>query len=127
MTKTPYFEPRSLAVAAAHFRLVRSMIRLTGAGFAVAVVFTLISCVTTADGIWVTRRVRDVSEEDIRLAITSSWHRYIRQAQPMQIDVVSRDEIHVYWTNFKGAGQGYSIAKRVHGKWTCEERVIVIS
>src|SRR5437764_246762 len=101
--------------------------RWTGAALAIAIVFTLISCVTTADGIWVTGRIGDVSEEDIRHAIASSRNEYIRQARPMQIDVISRDEIHVFWTNFKGAGQGYGIAKRVHGKWTCEERVIVLS
>jgi len=80
-------------------------------------------------GIWITGWQQQVSPDDIRQAIAAcrGTGYQVETGKPHQIDVINHNEIHVVWTNFKGAGEGYSIAIRSHGKWTCEERVIVVS
>ena len=75
------------------------------------------------DGAWVIGRFHDVSEQDIQQAIAVCAHGgYVPKVKPRQIEVVGRNEIHVYW--FKGY-EGYDIAKRVRGRWNCEETVVV--
>ena len=88
----------------------------------------LVSCVTTVDGIWISGRVHEVSEDDIRQAIAACRSNDpSRKGEPRQIEVVSKDEINVYWIERKAVEPSHSIAKRVHGRWTCVERIIVIS
>jgi hypothetical protein len=93
-----------------------------------AAVLALASCVTTFDGVWVSGRANDVSAEDVRQAIAACERNdHVPRLKPRQIDVIDRDEIHIYWGELKAVYGGHSIAKRVRGKWTCEERVIIVS
>ena len=86
------------------------------------------SCVTTIDGAWVSGSVHDVTADDIRAAVAASraapkerlggrlGPRPATQ-RPRQIDVVSQDEIDVYWIERKAVNSGHDIVKRVRGKW----------
>jgi hypothetical protein len=100
------------------------LLRIAAAAVAAAI---LVSCVTTVDGVWISGRVHDVSENDIRQAIAACRRNDpMRKDNPRQIEVVSRDEIYVYWFERKAVDPSHSTAKRVRGRWTCEERVIVV-
>ena len=104
------------------------MSRLINALLAIVAVLALGSCVTTVDGVWVSGRTNDVSADDVRQAIAAcERHNQVPWLKPRQIDVITRDEIHVYWGELKAVYGGHSIAKRVRGKWTCEERVVITS
>ena len=102
------------------------MARATGllmsAGF-----LTMASCATTVDGIRVSGHADDVSSEDIRFAIAAcSESGVVRKAKPRQIEVVSKDEIHVYWFKQTALAGGYDLAKRVRAEWTCKDTVLII-
>ena len=94
---------------------------------AVTTLILLTSCAGTMDGIWLSGPLRDVTEQDIRQAIAAcSGGGYVPKVKPRQIDVISRNEIHVYWFSHKTVNATYDIAKRVRGRWTCDESVLVV-
>ena len=59
-------------------------------------------------------RVREVSEADIHAAIVA-FHREYSDITPGQIEIISRDQIQIYWHRV-GSGRS-SIIKRVGGRW----------
>ena len=59
-------------------------------------------------------RVREVSEADIHAAIVA-FHRQYADITPAQIEIVSHDEIQIYWHS--AASGRSSIVKRVGGRW----------
>src|SRR4051794_22588047 len=104
------------------------MTRLLRRSLLTAVSLALISCVTTIDGIWVSGRHSEVSPDDIRQVIAACrLGGPFRVGRPRQIDVINRDEIHVYWAERKAVYGGHDIAKRVRGHWICEDTVIITS
>jgi hypothetical protein len=108
--------------------LVRSVARITKAGLAITAVLIMTSCMTTVDGIRISGHPTEASPQDVRHAINAcSDSSKIRKVKPWQIEVVSRDEIHVYWLKPNPTVGGYDVAKRARGKWTCKESVITIS
>ena len=60
-------------------------------------------------------RVHDVSEADIQGAIVAFHHGEYRDVAVGQIEVVSRDEIHIYWSAKSSCC--LSILKRQQGRW----------
>jgi hypothetical protein len=103
------------------------MTRFSQLGLAFISLVVLASCATTVDGTRISGRAHDVSPEDIRQAVgacsdSSTAHR----RKPWQIEVVSRDEIHVYWFKQSKFGGSYDIAKRARGKWTCKDMALII-
>ena len=88
----------------------------------------LTCCVTTVDGTWVSGRVDDVSTDDIRSAVAVARHENLwGGGRPRQIDVISRDEIHIYWTERKAVYGGHDIMKRIQGRWRYDGRIIITS
>ena len=88
----------------------------------------LTSCATVIDGTWISGRVHDVSPEDIRTAISVARRQNLwGGGKPRQIDVVGRDEIHIYWTERKAVYGGHDILKRVQGTWRYDGRIIITS
>lgn len=98
------------------------------------------SCATSVDGSWVSGRVHDVTPQDVRAAVAAS--RAVREAtfreggvyswtyvgqRPRQIDIISADEIHIYWDDLKAVYPGHVIVKRIHGKWRYDSEIIVTS
>ncbi len=88
----------------------------------------LSSCVTTLDGAWLFGRVNDVSVEDIRAAIAADIraHPALRSGKLNRIDVVSTDEIHLYWAEYNVYG-GCNIIKRIQGRWEHYGGIVVTS
>ena len=85
------------------------------------------SCGTTVDGIRISGHSGYVSPEDIRWAIAAcSDSGAPRKVNPWQIEVASKNEIHVYWLKPNATSGGYDIAKRGRGKWTCKETVVTV-
>jgi len=116
------------SLVATHLVLVRPMSSVINSLAAAATVLALASCVTTVNGVWVSGRANDVSTDDVPQAIAAcERNNHVPRLKPRQIDVINSDEIHIYWGEPKAVYDGHSIAKRVQGKWTCEERIIIIS
>jgi hypothetical protein len=89
----------------------------------------LTSC-TTVSGLPVFGRLSDVSRDDIRAAIDAD----LRESQSPrftkihEVEVISRDEIHLHFRpKLLDEPTPYDIVRRIHGKWHCTERSIVIS
>jgi hypothetical protein len=114
----------------AHLVLVRPM-RFTPSIVILAASVTT-SCVALVDGSWVSGSKRAVSPDDIRAAVAVSRiplreRKAMMPSRPRQIDVVSEDEIHVYWYGLKANDASYVIAKRIAGQWRYDNEVIIIS
>jgi hypothetical protein len=98
----------------------------------------LTSCVMTVDGIWVSGRVHDLTTDDIRLAIAADLRELQTRARfrqmappasnskPRQIDVVGKDEIHLYWRERKAVNGSHDIVKRLRGKWRFDAEILEI-
>ena len=86
------------------------------------------SCVTTVDGTWVSGRVSDVSTADVVAAVAVARRQNLwGGGKPRQIDVISPDEIHIYWSERKAVYEGHDIVRRVQGRWRYDGRIIVTS
>jgi hypothetical protein len=70
--------------------------------------------------------VHDVSTEDIRAAIAADIraHPTLGRDKPRHVEVISVNEIHLYWPQRNAYG-GSDIIKRVHGNWQFYGQVIV--
>jgi hypothetical protein len=68
----------------------------------------------------------DVSEPDIRAAIAAdrATPRAIPGQKLREIEVISRDEIHLYWEFSKRENAGHNVVKRIRGKWRFEATVV---
>ena len=81
----------------------------------IAVSSALASCNTyRVEGTVTFGRVREVSEADIHAAIVA-FHSQYSDITPGQIEVISRDEIQIYWHRVSSGRS--SIIKRVGGRW----------
>jgi len=91
---------------------------------ALVAVSELASCVMVGD-IPVTGRARDVSITDIHAAIAAD---ITSRGQPVEIQVIDRDEIHLYYIRRYGNEEvGHITIKRMGGKWRYTGGVIVTS
>gem|GEM_PF-6214994 len=93
--------------------------------FLVAASSILSSCTTIVVGdahVW--GRTKDVSVEDIRAALAIAATDRYSHGQTPEAQVVSRDEIHVF---FERGGGNAVVVKRIRGKWRPGGYVIVTS
>jgi hypothetical protein len=91
----------------------------------VAAASILSSCTTIVVGdahVW--GRTKDVSAEDIRAALAVAAADRYSQGQTPEAQVISRDEIHVFFE--RGSGNAV-VVKRIRGKWRSGGYVIVTS
>ncbi len=88
--------------------------------------FAVGACTTMVDGISASGRVREVSTEDIRAAVAADIraHPTLSASKPSHVEVISVDEIHLYWPPRNVYG-GSDIVKRVRGRWQFYGQVIV--
>src|SRR5690349_2523146 len=100
------------------------MERAFGFGFLALGALAFSAC-TTVDGISASGRVRDVSTKDIRAAIAADIraHPNFSTAKPSHIEVISGNEIHLYWPPRNVYG-GSDIIKRIRGKWQFYGQVV---
>jgi hypothetical protein len=72
---------------------------------------------TYVDGVRTYGRLRAVSVADIRSAIIASKNARIGgPAEPYEVEVIGRDEIHVY-RGPRIQDRGWNIVRRINGKW----------
>ena len=89
---------------------------------------TLTSCATDSGAIR-SGRVGDVSAEDIRaaIAVDRKEQSYTWQGKLTEIEVVNRNEIHLFWNYTRRDYPGHHIVKRIHGVWRSAGRIVVTS
>jgi hypothetical protein len=82
------------------------------------------SCVTVG-GAPVTGRAHAVSIADVRAAIAADIP---RGAQPLEIHVINRNEIHLYYVPREGNESAtHHIIQRINGRWKYARGVLVTS
>jgi hypothetical protein len=77
------------------------------------------------DGIPIYGQVENIPEPTLRAAIVLD--RRLRTGRPRKIyliDVVSREELHVYHTPRNPRWEEYHIYKRIAGEWRLQDRVV---
>jgi hypothetical protein len=98
--------------------------RLLAMTLIVSVECAITSCVTVG-GAPVTGRAHDVSTADVRAAIAADIP---RGGQPFEIDVINKNEIHLYYVPRQGNESAtHHIIKRVNGRWEYAGGVLVTS
>ena len=91
----------------------------------IALVECIITSCVTVGGAPVTGRAHDVSVADIRQAIAADIP---RGGQPLEIDVINKNEIHLYYLPRAGNESAtHHIIKRVSGRWEYAGGVLVTS
>ena len=96
--------------------------------FASLVLLVSVTSCTTYSGAILSGRVHDVSADDIRTAIAvDRAEQSTLQEKVTEIEIVSRNEIHVFWNYSRRDYPGYHIIKRVRGKWRSAGRIVVTS
>jgi hypothetical protein len=75
------------------------------------------------DGTRISGRIHDISSSDIHAAIAADILKRpeLRGDNPSQIDVISRDEVHVYWND------GHDVLKRVGTRWRYTATLVTLS
>jgi hypothetical protein len=88
----------------------------------------LASCATYGDAA-ISGRRQDVTEADIRAAVAAdlAMSQFIHGKKLREIEVVSRDEIRLYWGHSKREYPGHDVVKRVRGKWQFDGTIVVTS
>ena len=88
--------------------------------FCVAGLYAVAGCATRVDHIGAYGPVWLVSHDDVRAVIAARSCSDFRDRQIAYIEVISRDEMHVYF--FYGVSM-YDEVKRVRGRWQCTAMV----
>jgi hypothetical protein len=88
-----------------------------------------LTCCVTGDEMLVTGRVNDVSIADLDAGVAANVREFSGPAvtKPRKIEVVSRNEIRIYWTKEDVLYGDCTIVKRINGKWQVVGRVLVTS